>query len=124
MKWIPLQAGRFRRARLQSPRHCALRGFQLALFSPESPSFHYIHLAHRCVFMFSLLVLVEFVIYFSTFCPNIEVSLSKNLQIAARIVSLAACKVDRTDLLLLLPKIFNNLARNFLASGRRTFAIR
>ena len=38
----------------------------------------------------TIFVRCKFVIYFSTLCPNVEVFLSKNLQIAAKIVSLAA----------------------------------
>ncbi len=51
----------------------------------------------------------KFVIYFSILNKNIEVSLCKYLQSTVKIVSLATCKVNRTDLLLLLPKDLNYL---------------
>ena len=146
MEWISLQADAFGGAVGEPPRFAA--GSHLSANPTRVAAFHYIHPAYRSVFMYFLLspfhvrgreksswtLLVrnrptifmrnKFVIYFSTLCSNVEVALCKNLQKAAKIASLAACKVNRTDLLLLLPKIFNHLAQKFLASGRRTFAIR
>ncbi len=112
-----------------------LRGFQLALYPPESPPFTTSILlmgVYSCkrkrkkssTFLVrsrsTIFIQSKFVIYFSNLCPKVEVSLSKNLQTAAQIASLAACLLDR----ILLPKIFNDLAWKLKASGRRTFAIR
>ncbi|WP_313891973.1 hypothetical protein [Psychrobacillus sp.] len=72
----------------------------------------------------TIFVRSKFVLYFSTFFPNVEVSLSKKLKRITKIESLATIKEYRKRLASPIPEIFNYLARKFLASERRIFAIR